>query len=69
MKLVITEKPSVALDIARALGRPTRRQGYLEVGEYLVTWTYGHLLEIGEIAPRRWDLKDLPIFPRSLSTT
>ncbi|ABP95013.1 DNA topoisomerase, type IA, central domain protein [Metallosphaera sedula] len=63
MKLVITEKPSVALDIARALGKPTRRQGYLEVGEYLVTWTYGHLLEIGEIAPKRWNLKDLPIFP------
>ncbi|MCG3110108.1 Reverse gyrase 1 [Metallosphaera sp. J1] len=69
MKLVITEKPSVALDIARALGRPVRRQGYLEVGEYLVTWTYGHLLEIGEIAPKKWSLEDLPIFPEKFQYT
>ncbi|AWR98716.1 type IA DNA topoisomerase [Metallosphaera hakonensis] len=67
MKLIITEKPSVAQDIARALGKPVRRQGYLEVGDYLVTWTYGHLLEIGELAPRKWDLKDLPFFPEKFS--
>ncbi|WP_246263948.1 type IA DNA topoisomerase [Metallosphaera tengchongensis] len=65
--MVITEKPSVALDIARALGKVERKQGYLIAGGYYITWTYGHILEIGEIAPKRWDLKDLPIFPEKFT--
>ncbi|MEM3947759.1 MAG: DNA topoisomerase [Metallosphaera sp.] len=63
MRLIIAEKPSVARDIAKALGKPVRKEGYLVVGENLVTWTYGHLLQIGDLAPRKWDLKDLPFFP------
>jgi len=63
--LVIAEKPSVAMDIARALGRPERKDGYVVSGNYVVTWATGHMLEIDEgIAPRRWRLEDLPVFPR-----
>ncbi len=65
MKLVITEKPSVAMDIARSLGKVERKEGYVVAGDYVVTWAYGHLLEIDDsIAPSKWDLKDLPIFPK-----
>ncbi|BBD72898.1 DNA topoisomerase III [Sulfodiicoccus acidiphilus] len=62
--MVIAEKPSVARDIARALGRPVQREGYIQVGEYTVTWALGHLFEIDDsIAPKKWSLEDLPIFP------
>ncbi|WP_256202147.1 toprim domain-containing protein [Sulfuracidifex metallicus] len=64
MKLVITEKPSVAMDIAKSLGKIERKDGYVVAGDYVVTWAYGHLLEIDDsIAPRKWSLEDLPIFP------
>ncbi|MCY0850468.1 type IA DNA topoisomerase [Sulfuracidifex metallicus] len=64
MKLVITEKPSVAMDIAKSLGKVERKDGYVVAGDYVVTWAYGHLLEIDDsIAPRKWSLEDLPIFP------
>jgi len=61
--LILTEKPSVAEDFARALGC-RRRDGYYEGGEYVITWALGHLFEISdENLPKRWDLEDLPIFP------
>ena len=43
MKLCITEKPSVAGDIARILGANDKHNGYYEGGGYRVTWTFGHL--------------------------
>ena len=48
MKLCITEKPSVAKDIAQILGADVRRDGYFEGGEYKVTWTFGHLCTLKE---------------------
>jgi DNA topoisomerase-3 len=61
--LILTEKPSVAEDFARALGC-RRREGYYEGGEYVITWALGHLFEISdENLPKRWNLEDLPIFP------
>ena len=47
MKLVIAEKPSVAQSLARVIGADKRRDGYLEGGEYLVSWCVGHLVESG----------------------
>ena len=68
MKLVIAEKPSVAQALARVIGADKRRAGYLEGGEYLVSWCVGHLVELS--APERyderfakWRLEDLPILP------
>lgn len=71
MKLCITEKPSVARDIAAILapGRSNdRREGYIDCGEWKVTWTFGHLCCLKEPHDyssqwRRWSLGQLPIFP------
>lgn len=66
--LVIAEKPSVARDIARALGRFARRDGYLESDDILVSWAIGHLVELAEPQVydpkwKTWRLADLPIIP------
>jgi DNA topoisomerase-3 len=69
MRLVVAEKPSVARDLANALGRHRRGKGTL-VGEgWTVTWALGHL---AELAPpdaygeeyKRWRLETLPIIPK-----
>ena len=46
MKLVITEKPSVAKSISAVLGADKRRDGYFEDENYLVSWCFGHLAEL-----------------------
>lgn len=68
MILCITEKPSVAKDIASIIGATTRRDGYYEGGDYKVTWTYGHLCTLKEPADytdlwKRWSLGSLPMIP------
>ena len=67
---VLAEKPSVARDIAAALGVTGRHHGYFEGGGYLVTWAIGHLVALAEphdIDPawKRWSLFTLPMLPRS----
>lgn len=47
-KLIITEKPSVAKDIANVIGAKTRREGYIEGNGYRVTWAVGHLVGLAE---------------------
>lgn len=69
MKLCITEKPSVAKDIAAILGADVRRDGYYEGGDYKVTWTFGHLCTLKEPADytdmwKRWSLGALPMIPQ-----
>jgi DNA topoisomerase-3 len=66
--LVITEKPSVARDIADVLGDCTDHDGYFENDEYVVTFAVGHLFELlppEEIDEKykRWTLANLPILP------
>ena len=66
--LIVTEKPSVARTISKALGVTAHRDGYLEGGGYLISWCVGHLVELappGAYDPRleRWDRADLPILP------
>ena len=68
MKLCITEKPSVAADIAKILGAGHRQNGFYEGNGYQVTWTYGHLCTLKEPADytdlwRRWSLSYLPMLP------
>ncbi len=72
MILCITEKPSVAQDIAAILGATTRREGYFEGGDYKITWTFGHLCELKEPHEyndlwRRWSLGSLPMIPERFS--
>lgn len=69
MRLIVAEKPSLARAIADALPvKATRREGYLEAGDTVVSWCLGHLLE--QAPPERydprykqWRLDDLPILP------
>ncbi|APJ02671.1 DNA topoisomerase 3 [Silvanigrella aquatica] len=66
--LVITEKPSVAGDLAKALGGFEKKGDYYESPKYDITWAVGHLLELlepEELDPKykRWLLQDLPILP------
>lgn len=68
MKLCITEKPSVAKDIAQIIGAGIKRDGYYEGGDYRVTWTYGHLCTLKEPHDycdfwKRWSLAALPMIP------
>lgn len=44
MKLVIAEKPSVAMALASVIGARTRKDGYVEGNGYLVSWCVGHLV-------------------------
>lgn len=54
-KLIVSEKPSVAHAIAKALGITKRRTGYLESDEYLISWCVGHLVELAP--PSSYDPK------------
>lgn len=69
MKVCVTEKPSVARDIASILGADVRRDGYFEGNGYQVTWTFGHLCTLKEPADyteywKRWSLGALPMLPQ-----
>lgn len=48
MILVIAEKPSVAQFIAKVLGVTSRKDGYLEGNNYIVSWCVGHLVIVGK---------------------
>ena len=68
MDVVLTEKPSVAREIAAFVGARTRHDGYLEGSGYQITWAYGHLVELKEPhdydpALKRWSLESLPFVP------
>ncbi|MBC8206102.1 MAG: DNA topoisomerase 3 [Kiritimatiellales bacterium] len=68
MKVVITEKPSVARDIAKVLKITDKKNGYIEGRGCAITWAFGHLVtlqEPGEYDPalQRWSLDTLPFVP------
>ena len=66
--LIIAEKPSVAADIARALGGFTRHDDYFESDRHVLSSAVGHLLEIGmpeeeEVKRGKWTFAHLPAIP------
>ena len=66
--LVIAEKPSVAMSIAKVLEATSRKDGYMEGGGWLVSWCVGHLVELAPADaydPKysKWNYADLPIIP------
>ena len=70
MKLVIAEKPAVAMSLAAVLGATERKDGYLEGSGYLVSWCVGHLLELAQPEAykeqyAKWRYEDLPILPEN----
>jgi len=67
-RLIIAEKPSVAADIARALGGFTRRDDHFESEKYVLSSAIGHLLEIGmpdeeQVKRGKWTFTHLPAIP------
>ena len=48
-KLIICEKPSLALNVASALEVKERKNGYLENDKYIISWAFGHILELNSI--------------------
>jgi len=67
-KLIIAEKPSVASDIAKALGGFTKHDEYFENDEYVVSSAVGHLLELAcpeefEVKRGKWSFAHLPVIP------
>ena len=67
-KVIIAEKPSVAKNIAEALSIKGRNDGYFEGEDYLVTWAFGHLLQLFDAKDyeeemKSWRLEKFPFIP------
>ncbi len=68
MKLYICEKPSQAKDVAAVLKTTKRSNGYFETQDAVVTWCFGHLLEMSNPDDysseyKKWRFETLPILP------
>lgn len=69
-KLLVTEKPSVAMEFAKALKINTsRKNGYLESDEWIITWCVGHLVTMSypekyDENLKKWRLDTLPFIPK-----
>ena len=69
MKLVIAEKPSVAISIAKVIGANKKKDGYYEGNGYRVSWCIGHLIQMAnpdayDEKYAKWNMADLPIIPK-----
>ena len=69
MKLVIAEKPSVAISIAKVIGATKKKDGYYEGNGYRVSWCVGHLIQMAnpdayDEKYAKWNIEDLPIVPK-----
>lgn len=65
-RIIITEKPSVARDIAAALGLNNRGNGYIYKDNTFITWAYGHLMQLSSPAAygfESWSIDHLPMLP------
>lgn len=77
MQLIIAEKPSLARNIAAAVGGMQKRNGYFEGGGTLISWAFGHLFSLCDIedylenvpAGMRWTIEGLPCFPKEFRFT
>ncbi len=70
MQLVISEKPSVAMALAKALGVTEKKKGWLEGNGYIISWCVGHLVGLANADAyneryKKWNLDDLPIIPET----
>lgn len=70
MKLVVAEKPSVAISIAKVIGANKKKDGYYEGNGYSVSWCVGHLIQMAnpdvyDEKYAKWNITDLPIIPKN----
>ena len=69
-KIIITEKPSVAMEFAKVISKNfTRRDGYLESEEWIITWCVGHLVTMSYPEKyneqlKYWRIETLPFIPK-----
>ena len=68
MKLILAEKPSVSKNIADALKIKNRQDGYFEGNGYIVTWAFGHLLQLKDAKDydekmASWKMENFPFIP------
>ncbi|MEK4029950.1 DNA topoisomerase [Pseudobacillus sp. FSL P4-0506] len=68
MKVIIAEKPSVAKNIADALKIRTKKEGYFEGNGYIITWAFGHLLQLYDAKDydeklKKWSMENFPFIP------
>ncbi|HEQ9853521.1 TPA: DNA topoisomerase 3 [Streptococcus pyogenes serotype M1] len=68
-KLVIAEKPSVAISIAKVIGAKNKKDGYYEGNGYKVSWCVGHLIQMAnpdayDEKYAKWKIDDLPIISK-----
>lgn len=76
MILIIAEKPSLARNIAAAVGgTQINRGGMITVGNYIVTWAFGHLFSLCDIehykpsSSKYWSMENIPCFPENFEFT
>lgn len=72
MRLILAEKPSVAKNIAFAIGAKNKKDGYFEGDDCLVTFAYGHLFELYDVADyengfTKWELDKFPFIPEKFN--
>ncbi len=72
--LVIAEKPSVAADLARVLGKFKREKDFFENEQFVISSAVGHLVEIVppegvEVKRGKWNLENLPVLPPEFDLT
>ncbi len=71
MILIIAEKPSLARNIASAIGKMNKKGSYFEGSGYIVTWAFGHLFSLCDIEyynpskTGRWSMDNIPCFPEN----
>lgn len=68
MRVIIAEKPSVAKNIADALKIKAKKDGYYEGQDYIITWAFGHLLQLFDAKDydakmKKWSMDNFPYFP------
>lgn len=73
MIAIIAEKPSLARNIVEGIGKMTKKNGYYENSEYIVTYAFGHLFSLCDVEDytgessekRRWNMDSLPCYPET----
>lgn len=70
MQLVVAEKPSVGMALAKALGVSVKKDGYVEDENVIISWCVGHLVclanaDMYDEKYKKWNIADLPIIPES----
>ncbi|MCP3740923.1 DNA topoisomerase [Rossellomorea sp. BNER] len=68
LSVIISEKPSVAKNIADALNIRNKKDGYFEGKDFIVTWAFGHLLQLYDVKDydegmAKWKMENFPFIP------